>query len=201
MARWATTAILLMLRVELGRMQVKRHKPHSLWNTQQPWNSTVVYSKQCPHRNNRLLSPMSSIRRGVRTVWTDDGTCLASGRTDAGTCIQRNQKIHCLPSFIIFGTGKGGTAELQVTMANLAQRSISGIIVKRMSIMMLLDCRVGWHAIRIFSATGTQPKSKAGGKQISSVVSLQQKLRWKARGGRISRGLRHKMRRRSRTGV
>lgn len=39
--------------------------------------------------------------------------CIGTGHVDAGTCLNQSGQIRCFPSFIVFGTAKGGTAELQ----------------------------------------------------------------------------------------
>lgn len=76
------------------------------------WHTPVVAVSRCPQRVKALQDPWS-IRTKARVVWRDNGNCLAAGNLDAGMCIDSGGKVRCLPSMIIFGTGKGGTAELQ----------------------------------------------------------------------------------------
>lgn len=81
-------------------------------NQTQAWKSPVHVMSGCPQRVPALYSP-NTIRQRVRLIWADDGRCKGIGKVDAGTCLRRGRVVRCLPSFIVFGTGKGGTAELQ----------------------------------------------------------------------------------------
>eukprot|EP00729_Bicosta_minor_P010189 gene10189-12288_t len=89
--------------------------PPSLWTADSgAWAAPTVHSDGCPQRVPGLHS-VPSIRSQVRLVFGDDGTCRAVGNVDAGVCVRKapDAPIWCFPSFIIMGTGKGGTAELQ----------------------------------------------------------------------------------------
>ena len=84
-----------------------------LWNDGL-WKVPLVTTERCPQRVPGLHN-LGSIRTRVRIVFSDNGHCLATGNLDAGVCVHVNgtSPVRCLPSFIIMGTGKGGTAELQ----------------------------------------------------------------------------------------
>lgn len=90
--------------------------PPSLWTDSKsgPWAAPTVHSPDCPQRVPGLHSA-PSIRTQVRLVFEDTSACRAVGNVDAGVCVRKNATapILCFPSFIIMGTGKGGTAELQ----------------------------------------------------------------------------------------
>lgn len=85
-----------------------------LWNEARdgPWDTAVISLPKCPRRVFELQNP-GSIRTKARIIWRDSGNCTATGNLDAGMCVNSHGVVRCLPSAIIFGTGKGGTAELQ----------------------------------------------------------------------------------------
>lgn len=77
------------------------------------WEASIQNMNGCPRRALDQVRSIRTIRQQTRFIWTDDGHCKGVGAVDAGTCLRHRGVVRCLPSAIIFGTGKGGTAELQ----------------------------------------------------------------------------------------